>query len=543
MSFRNRLVLPIILSALAILAGCGSGTHNPVPPPTGGFSNTNFNGIYTFSVFGTDGTTYAAAGSFTACGCSGGTISGGTVDLIDATSGAPLVATSSTITSSSTYSITADGRGSAKLAITNAALSLSTQIQVAFVLTSSSHGLIIQFDGNATGSGTIDLQPTAVTQSSIANTPYAFSLSGTDITANLNPLATVGAFTLDANGTITTGVQDYNYSFVPSPNLGLSGVVGVGSGTAPGTATLVSSFYPSGLTFDVYPISATHLKVIESDGVAIVVGDVFAQPSASIPSGNLVFNMAGFDVTGQLPFVAGGLMTSDGATISSGSEDVNEAGVVDGGNNPAVPLSFGGSFASSGGGRSVATLSNFFGGSKFAVYPSSGGIFMLEIDNVGLIPGSGVTAGAATLQSATSIGSQGYGLNLTGLDLNTGIEVDQNAEFVATSTAISGLVDINDGGATSTKNLTGSYVVNSNGAGAANFSSGGMAGMFFYVADSSNVLYISTDPNQVALGGFQGQSAPTSLSNTAQQHLAMLRSIHAPHSAAKGAKPRFGKTK
>ena len=412
---------------------------------------------------------------------------------------------------------------------------MSAQVEFAFVLTSSSHGLIIQFDGNATGSGTIDLQATPVTQSSIGNTPFAFSLSGTDTGANLNPLATVGAFTLDGNGNITTGVQDYNYSFTPYRDLVLSGGVGVGSGTAPGTATLATSF--GQLNFDVYPISATHLKLIENDGQAVVVGDVFAQPSASIPSGTLVFNMAGFDTGGQAPFVAGGLMTSDGTTISSGSEDVNEGGVVDGGANPAVPLSFGGSFASTGGGRSVATLSNFFGGGLFAVYPSSGGIFMLEIDSLN----GGMTSGVAMPQSVTSIAAQGYGLNLTGLDLANNIEVDQNAEFIATSSALSGLVDINDGGATSTKNLAGSYTVNSNGAGAATFNSGGMAGMFFYVADSSNVLYISTDPNQVALGSFQSQSTPTSASNAAQQHLAMLRSIHPPHSAAKHAKPLFRK--
>src|ERR1700722_3731755 len=153
MSLRNRLVLPVIPPALAVLAGCGSSTHNPVPPPTGGFSNTNFNGTYVFSVFGTDGATYAAAGLFTACGCSAGTISGGTIDLIDAANGAPLLATGSSIGSTSTYAITSDGRGLAKLQVTNTALSISTQIEVAFVLTSRSHGLIIHIDRNAAGSG------------------------------------------------------------------------------------------------------------------------------------------------------------------------------------------------------------------------------------------------------------------------------------------------------------------------------------------------------------------------------------------------------
>jgi hypothetical protein len=545
MSLRNRLVLPVILSALAVLAGCGNSTNNPVAPPTGGFTNLNFNGTYAFSVLGSDGVTYGAAGLFTACGCVGGTISGGTIDLVDAANGAPLLATGSSITSSSTYAITKDGRGLAKLQITNAALSLSTQIELAFVLTSSSHGLIIQFDGNATGSGTIDLQATAVTQSSIANAPFAFSVSGTDDSSNLSPLAVVGAFTLDANGNIVTGtgVADDNYNFNPGVNQSLTGVIGVGSGTTPGTATLTPSALGT-VGFDVFPVSSTHLKFIETDGQAVTVGDAFSQTNPAIPSGNLVFSVAGFDISGGAPFVGGGIMTSDGtSTIGNGSQDVNEAGVVDGGSNPAVPLSFSGSFTATGGGRSQITFSGFGGGTLFAAYPSSGGIFLLEIDaSDSLTPG--ITAGVVLPQSATTLAAQGYGLNLTGQDLNNTVEIDQSGEFVTTSTSMTGLVDINDGGSTSTKNIAGSYTVASNGTGAANFTSGGMAGMFFYIADSSNVVYISTDPNQVALGVFQAQSTPTSVSNAAQQHLAMLRSMHAPRSAAKQRKQlRFGLAK
>jgi len=533
MSLRNRLVLPLALFSLAVLAGCGSGTHSPVPPPTGSFSNTNFNGTYTFSVFGSDGNgTFAMAGSLAACGCSAGTISGGSVDFVDL----GVVAPASTITSGSTYNISADGRGTAKLLITNTTASFSTQVDVDFVLTSSSHGLIIRFDGNGTGSGTIDLQPTAVTQSSIGNTPYAFSLSGTDFTQNENPLTSAGAFTLDGSGTITAGVQDYNYSFAPYPQLTLTGTVFVGSGTAPGTATLTASSFGT-LSFDVYAISSSHLKLIESDGQGVTVGDVYSQPTAAIPSGNLVFTMAGFDTSGEAPFVVGGLISSDGTTISSGSEDISELGQVDGGSNPAVPISFGGTFASTGGGRTLATLSGFAGGTLFAAYPSSGGILLVEIDS-GLNPGT--TSGVAMAQSATSIAAQGYGLNLTGVDLSSEVELDEIAEFVATSSAMTGLIDVNDGGDTETSNLSGTYTVASSGAGAASFNSG-LAGMFFYVADSSTALLISTDSDQTALGVFQTQSAPTALSNMAQQHLAMLRSVRPPHSAKKNSKPHFGK--
>jgi hypothetical protein len=532
MSLRNRLFLPVIVTTLAFLAGCGSSTHNPVPPPTGGFSNTNFNGTYTFSVLGADANgTFAMAGTLTACGCSAGTISTGTVDLTDPA----LVAPGSTIGSNSTYSISSDGRGKATLQVTNTAASLNTPLDVDFVLTSSTHGLIM-FSNGGSASGTIDLQPAAVT--SLGNTAFAFNLLGTDVSGN--PIATVGAFTLDGNGNIVSspaGVVDFNYDTAASTGLVLTGGVGVGSGTAPGLATLSSSF--GVLNFDVYAIDNTHLKLIENDAQAIVVGDVYTQPNTTIPS-NLVFTMAGIDTAAANLFVVGGLMATDGAsTITGGSEDINEGGSVDGGTNPAVPVSFGGSFVASGGsGRFLFSLSGFAGGTNFVAYPSSGGIFMLEID-AGLNPG--ITSGVAMPQTGTSIAAQGYGLNLTGQDING--ELDEIAEFTTTTTSLSGLLDEDEGFATESHNLSGSYTVGSNGEGSSTNLSSGMAGMFFYVADSSDALFISIDPSQVALGSFQSQSAPSSASSMAQQHLAMLRSVHALRGTSKNKQNRFRQAK
>jgi hypothetical protein len=534
MSLRNRLFLPIIVTTLAFLAGCGSSTHNPVPPPTGSFSNTNFNGTYTFSVLGADANgTFAMAGTLTACGCTAGTISAGTFDLDDPL----LVSPGSTIGSNSTYMISSDGRGKATLQVTNTAASLNTPVDVDFVLTSSTHGLIM-FSNGGSASGTIDLQPAAVTQTSLGSTAFAFNLAGTDV--NGNPIASVGAFTLDGNGNIVSspaGVVDFNYDTAPSTGLVLTGGVGVGSGTGPGVATLSSSF--GVLNFDVYAIDSTHLKLIENDAQAMVVGDVYTQPSTTIP-GNLVFTMAGIDTAASNIFVAGGLISTDGAsTITGGSEDINEGGSVDGGTNPAVPVSFGGSFVTSGGsGRFLFSLSGFAGGTNFVAYPSSGGIFMLEVDT-GLNPG--ITSGVALPQTGTSIAAQGYGLNLTGQDVNG--ELDEIAEFTTTTTSLSGLLDEDESFSTESHNLSGTYTVGSNGAGSSTNLSSGMAGMFFYVADSSDALFISIDPNQVALGSFQAQSAPSSASSMTQQHLAMLRSVHTLRGASKNKQNRFRQAK
>jgi len=545
MSLRSRFVLPAIaLLGLAFLVACGgSSTHLPVPPPSGGFGNSDLDGTYTFSVSGedVDSTTgnpspFAMAGTFTACGCTAGTISAGTVDLSDISSTGSALAISS-----GSYTVGSDGRGTASLSITTT--SGSYPVLLDFVLTSDSHGLIIRFDDNGTGSGSLDLQPAAVSQTAVESVPYAFSLSGSDPAGN--PLLASGAFTLDSSGNITAtgataGVADFTYKFPAESfqQLALTGTLSVGSGTAPGIAILTATntttdttiFGP--LKFDVYSVDATHMKLIESDGTYVLVGDVFSQPSASIPQGNLVFTMAGLDSTGA-PFGAGGIVASDGSsTFPSGSEDVNDAGVVDNGSNPAAPVAFTGAFAAtpSGSGRFVVTLTGFFGGTIFAAYPSSGGILMQEIDTAA---SAGITGGVMMAQTsgAALAASQGYGTNLTGTDLTSGFELDAIAQFNTTSSGMSGLIDLNDFGAsspTSTSDLVGTYTAGSNGAGAATFTSGPFGGVFYYAASGSTVLVLSTDSTDVAVGTFQEQTTPSAAqADVAARNLAMVKAVRA----------------
>jgi hypothetical protein len=535
MSVRNGIVLLLALSSLAFLAACGGGSsaHNSTPPPSGAFSNTNFNGTYTFSVSGVNGNgIFAMAGALVACGCSGGNISSGTVDFDDPSGFAP----SSTIGNNSTYTVSTDGRGFAKLFITTTA-SVAFEVDIDFVLTSSSHASIIRYDGTGTGSGTMDLQSTATLNTT--NT-YAFSLSGSDV-ANV-PLATVGSFSLDSSGNIVTtggtaGVEDFNYGASPFPQLVLSGSVAVGSGTTPGSAALNTTF--GNFTFDVYAIDSNHLKFVENDGQAILVGDVFTQASATIPSGNWVFTMEGLD-TGNSLFAVGGVMNSDGSSlIPSGSEDLNDAGTVDNGTNPATPFAFSGSFVPTGGGRILVTLTNFVGGSMFAAYQSQGGLLMLEIDS-GI--SAGVTSGIALPQTngTTITASQGYGLSLSGEDVFNGIELDEIGEFKTTSTSFTdGLLDENDGGPENPQNLSGSYTTGSNGFGSATLTSG-LQSMFFYASDSSTVLFISTDPNQAAVGSLELQATPAAAQAAMNaRQLPMLRSMPHPTSAWRGNQTRL----
>ena len=534
MSLRYRIFLLFSLSTLAILSACGGGGSKPIiptPPPTGGFSNTNLNGTYTFSVSGANGNgLFAMAGSFVACGCSAGTISAGTIDVVDPVNGS-LAAVP--LQPNSNYQITADGRGTAALLFSTG--SISNEIDLDFVLTSSAHGLVIRYDQNGTGSGTIDLQDPTVSQSQLATQYYAFSLSGGDF--NNNSLASIGEFALDSTGTIisNTGYADFNKNAVFYSQTGLSGTLFLGSGTAPGLATLSApTFSASALQFDVYAVDSTHLKLIEIDNQFIQVGDALIAPTNAFPSGNLVFTMAGPDSTGNL-MAMGGFMAVDTSTgtITNGVEDVNDNGIVDGGTSPATAYSFTGTILESpaNSGRWVVNLTNFVGGNSFIAYPYQGGLVLLESD------AGGVTGGSALEQQtgATDLANQGYGLNISGADITAvpATEADEIVEFKANAGNLTGTVDINDGTSLSTQALTGTYSASTlggfTGAGTGTLTAG-FGGMFYYVVDSGTALFISTDSTYPALGSMSAQSTPSSKAAVSTQAHRLIPMPHlVPH--------------
>jgi hypothetical protein len=521
MAFATRFVVPIAFSALVTLAGCGdsSGPVKPTPPPTGGFSVADLKGTYVFSIVGSDASNnfLAMTGVFTATGTAGnGGITDGTIDINDSGLSTPI--TNNPITGGS-YTVTADGRGQATL-IT--ATPFGSSITVDFVLTSSARGFISEFDGNASGSGSLELQ-TAVTQPAAGTYVLGLSGIGTNV-SNLVPAAAAGVITLDSSGA-AIGSYDYNNNGTPAL-ITINAGSALSAGSTPGTATLVTS--GGTLNFDVYSIDATHMKLIEKDSFPILTGDLFAQTSSAFPSGSLVFTMAGFDFStaNSGPLTVGGLMTSDGtSTISSGEEDYNDAGITD-----STPLAFSGTIAPSSG-RYVLTISGFENGAggtvgtfSFAAYPSLGGIELVEID------GAGVTSGVAFSQSNTAVAaSQGYGMNVTGSNAN-GFAEDDIAEFVTTNTGLSGIIDINDQGQTSfAQKLRGSYSADSPATGRGIMNTSHFNGAY-YTVDASTVLFLEADSTQVGLGAFQTQNASAS-SNLASSHLAMLRIMPAAKAA------------
>ncbi|MFZ0300770.1 MAG: hypothetical protein WAM13_20650 [Candidatus Sulfotelmatobacter sp.] len=543
MSVRNALVLFLALSTMSLLVGCGSSGPKAVAPPTGGFTTSSLNGTYVFSFSGTDvfsSNLAASASYFSVVGAltaSSGALTG-TIDVIDPELGEALnispVLTAQTLTGGS-YSITPDGRGSGTIRISPNGTNIEFGLD--FVLMTPSHGLITRFDPNGTGSGTIDLQDSTLTQSAL--TSYAFSLSGVDGTI-VNPFVTAGAFTLGGTSTISTGLQDINDDNNSTTNLPLTGSLTLGAAGSAGAALLTATDSPYGtLSFDVWPIDATHMKLIEVDGAEYIEGDAFTQ-QATISSGQLVYTMAGLDAANDSVLSSGGFLTYTApTTIANGYEDINDGGSI------GSSLTVSGSLTATGGGRYQLVLGGLYnsavgaGTYYFAAYPTAnGGILLMEDDN------AGVTAGTAFFQTAQTFASaQGYGLNLTGQ--NSDGEVDDIAEFTATSgtvqncssggTLSEGIIDENDEGTTGFRlplGPNGSYCFDSTGSGRGELlypDTGTLIGTLtldFYVANSSTVLFIDADSEaQTGVGTFQLQNASASspaLANT-QSHASALK--------------------
>jgi len=534
------LVALAAVSALLFATGCGSSSSTSVNKE--GYSVSNLNGTYVFSSEGADasGDTLVLTGAFTTDGK--GDISAGTMDVIDQTVG---IATGQAITAcSSCYSVNQDGRGQVALAAAGTTFTLD------FVLTTtsggvSSHGLVTEFDGIGSGSGAIYLQ-TAITSLTTGN--YAFSLAGTNFDAN--PLATVGAFALTSTGTTgtLTGQEDFNNNLTVPSVESLTGTATLGTGTGPGTMTFTTASFS--LAFDFYPISSTQFALIETDGNQFLAGNVFSQPSSSIPTGTMVFTMSGATTVDDFPVANAGFLTynSTAQPPFSGTEDVNNDGTVTPGLNFTGAASTSGSF-----GRTTVTLTGFTPATSWVVYPSSGGLLMLENESPTTV---GVTSGVAYTQASVVAlaSSTGYGFNLSAFNITNGYLENDIAEFATSSSAsgFTGTIDISDDNATTvtlTPNQGWSGTItgpNSSGEGSVTTTVGSLAyiGFNFYMVDSSTALVLETDSAssavgaQIGAGMFQLQN---SSSSSATSSSAMAASTKAAPVVRSLARPRAAK--
>jgi hypothetical protein len=478
----HSLALLLILIPTFILAGCGGSGVKFAPKPTGSFNNSSLRGSYAFSFTGTNQFGFlSVAGSLQADG--NGNFTAGVEDV---NSGGGVF---TNVPVAGNYTVRADGRGTATLASSVATITLE------FVVISPQHLLLIRFDNNSSASGSMDLQDASAFNAAALQGSFVFNFSGID--ANGNDLQQVGVFSTDGAGTINGGVEDSNDDGVVSNNLAVSGSYSVAS-SGRGTATISTSNGSSNFAF--YVVDGSRLKLVETDNVPVLGGDAFRQQanlSNVSLSGGFAFTLGGR--RGSNPLVAGGVFTADGnGNITSGVEDIN-AGSLN--QNLALTNS---TYSIASNGRGTLTLSNSSGAFHFVVYPSTGGLQMMEVDSTVLSSGTAYVQQGSNFSTGSLTGN--FGFNLTGV--NSGGEFDEIAQLALDGNGgWSGALDMNNNGGLSLGlAASGNYALGSNGRGNASLTtSSGRMNFFIYAVSNSRVLFIEADSTAPAVGSFEHQ--------------------------------------
>jgi hypothetical protein len=483
LSVMKRLLLVSTLAFIVALAGCGGGSgHIGGPPPTGGFSNANFSGTYSFIIVGANtGGFFTIAGSVTANGS--GTITGGTVDI----NSPGTIGVLTNVSATGLYSVKADGRATASLVTTAGTFNFD------FVILTAQRALVVRFDGNASASGSLDLQAASAANLTTLAGSFVFNLQGVDGPTQ-NVEASAGIFTIDTSGDITAGVQDTNRNGTLSTNAALT-ITGLAmSSPVNGRGTLMITTSADGTRhFVYYVISANQIRLIETDNGPVLAGDAFRQTSTAV-SGSFAFTLSGRGSLG--PLAAGGIINTDGAgnVLSTSVEDVNNGGSI------SQNVGLGGTYAIAGNGRGTMTSGTL----HFAVYPSTGGIQVLEIDTSTVANGTAFQQ-TGTFSNGTVTGR--YGLNTAGV-IAPSATFDSVAQFMADGSGhLTGNLDLNRSGLLNTGlALNGTYALAANGRATGTLvSAAGTQNVIYYAASGMHILFIEIDNNAVAVGDIEQQ--------------------------------------
>ncbi len=399
---------------------------------TAGSTGSALNGQYAFLLTGADITGfYVAAGSVVADG--NGNISSGEEDFCD------ISACDFVQFTNGTYSVGTDGRGSIQFSTAD----LGPQT-FAVVVTSGSHGLITEFDGTETSSGTLDLQDVNSFNVSQFTGGFSFALAGFDLQngvfADLG-----GVLTADGSGGFNNGtfdVNDQQTGFATSTGVVLPVNTSIDSF---GRVTVSNG----STTFAYYIVNAKAIRMIQEDSNFLSGGSAYTQGTGSLSVANLagksVFTEAGVSVFGSLA-LAGQFTADSGGSVSSGVMDVNDGGTISNGSISGSSFS---SFASARGtlGLSGGVSANV---AEFQVYlvdpgvnildPNSstggGGALILDSD------GGAIGIGEIVPQSGSATFQGNYGANLQAF--TTTDELDLEGQLAAMTGNLTGTGDLND---------------------------------------------------------------------------------------------------
>jgi Fe-S cluster assembly iron-binding protein IscA len=346
---------------------------------------------------------------------------------------------------------------------------------------------------------------------------YAFEFTGFDASGVYE---SVGSFTADGNGNITSGEQDVNNVLGPKTSLAVTGKYHV-SGENRGTLSLVSSSGSQTFSFSLNS-AGTSGRFIEFDGSGIRGSGILEQQDSTAFSvgalkGPYVLSLAGKTGVGtRIGTLA--IFDFDGSgNIVGGSMDVNEGGTI-------LPTfaSFQGIYRVDSSGRGIVNLSipGFAGGAlQLSCYVVSANKLLL-VSTQQLSSSNPILGGVAELQSgAPYLASSFNGPTIFSLSGESGNITQVLVGRISFDGISQPLVefDQNTGGAVTTGNvLTGAYSVGLTGTGTLNLdNSNGATKVWDIYAIAPNHAYLmDASSSDVGMGELQPQLAEEPFANT-----------------------------
>ena len=290
---------------------------------------------YVFSVSGTElananngglDSYYAMVGAVSID--SGGNVVGGEEDYND---GFGITVSGASITGGS-LTVDATGQGTLTLVtnsafvgggtnpVTGAANPAGTEI-LGVQFANVNHALIMQFDGSATSSGTLDLQTTAPPNT--AN--YAFTLSGID--SSYASVAYGGVLSVNSNA--MTGIADVNDNGVVTPQNAITGA-SVGSADSFGRGQINGlSINSTTLALTYYAVGPETVRLIDMDpgnntgAGSAMIGSAYGQGTTTFTASSLTNSVIGAQggVWAQNLFSVAGSIIPSGGTFTGIVDD------------------------------------------------------------------------------------------------------------------------------------------------------------------------------------------------------------------------------
>jgi hypothetical protein len=471
-----------------------------------GYSSSSLQGPFAFSMSGNNGSGhFFRAGSFVADGA-------GNLNSILEDTNNTSGATTSPISTTGTYTVGADGRGTM---LFNDGLTPAT---FRFVIVNNSQLQIIGFDAAGTATGQANTQdPSIFAGSPLAalSGTYVFDFSGVH---GLTAISEIGEFSADGAGNITQGAIDINDGgtaaqfqiagnrtiCTPAPtSLSTYSVSSTGRGTL--TLTMLNSSCAAGptLTLNFYVVSHGVAKFVGTDPVFQVGGYTSQQApnavfDATALNGNYAFLMAGSAPGGTIG-TASSFHADGSGHLTSGVLDENVNGT------PASAVSFlpSGTYTLAANGRGTITFATAARTYNLVFYlgpVGSNTTAVIQEDDPGISSDGNFTLQQSAAFTLASIQGN-YALATSGTvaaSLQT-----TSGQLAANGTGLitSGNIDINTAGTLAAgQAVTGSYSAPAANGRATLSLTAGTPNYAAYVVSPTQVYVLGIQPGQLAVG-------------------------------------------